>query len=202
VTKEYFNQVAAIWDETISEKDTGKLERMAERLNIEPGSTVLDVGTGTGTLIPFLLSKIGKTGEIVALDFAEEMLQKARDKGFNGDINYVCADVTDIPLADETFDAIVCYSCFPHFRDKPRAFAEMNRVIKAGGELFICHTASRASINERHRQIPAVHNDVFPDENELQIMLLAAGFTDIKITAGHDSYLAIARKSINGSNLV
>ncbi len=189
----YFNQKAASWDETSSERDTTRLERMAKRLKIKPGSIVLDVGTGTGVFIHFLLREIGKGGRIVALDFAEKMLGRACTKGFNGDIDYLCADVTNIPLGNEIFDIIVCYSCFPHFQDKPGALAEMNRVIKRGGRLLICHTSSRASINEIHRQIPAVENDIIPDEGEMQIILLRAGFTEIKIDDS-ESYLASARK--------
>ena len=189
----YFNQKAASWDGTSSERDTTKLERMAKRLDIKPGSTVLDVGTGTGAFIPFLLSEIGKGGRIVALDFAEKMLRRARAKGFNGNIDYLCADVTNIPLGNEIFDIIVCYSSFPHFQDKSRALAEMKRVIKRGGRLLICHTSSRASINEIHRQIPAVENDIIPDEGEMQIILSTAGFIEIKIDDG-ESYLASARK--------
>ena len=193
--REHFNRWADTWDETATEKDAGKLERMAERLSIKPGSTVLDVGTGTGVFIPFLLRKIGSNGRIIGLDVAEKMLEKAKAKGFDGNIEYVCADVTDIPLENEIFDAVVCYSSFPHFWDKPRAFAEMSRVIKAEGRLFICHTSSRAAINEIHRNIPAVQNDTIPDENEMQIMLSEAGFTDIEIADGNESYLASARKS-------
>ncbi len=189
----YFNERAAGWDETVAEKNAAKLERMAERLNIKPGSTVLDVGTGTGVFIHFLLREMGKGGRIVALDFAEKMLERARAKGFNGNIDYLCADVTNIPLHNEIFDIIVCYSSFPHFQDKPGALAEMNRVIKRGGRLLICYTSSRASINEIHRQIPAVGNDIIPDEDEMQIILLKAGFIEIKVDDS-ESYLASARK--------
>jgi ubiquinone/menaquinone biosynthesis C-methylase UbiE len=192
--REYFNQQAANWDENSSEKDTAKLERMAERLNIKPGSTVLDVGTGTGVFLPFLLSEIGTGGRIIASDFAEKMLRQARAKRFNGNIDYLHADVTNIPLRDEVFDVAVCYSSFPHFPDKPRALAEMNRVIKSGGWLLICHTSSRAAINEIHRQIPAVQNDTIPDRGKMQLLLLATGFTEIKIEDRSDSYLASARK--------
>ena len=189
----YFNQKAASWDETSLERDTTKLERMAKRLDIKPGSIVLDVGTGTGVFIHFLLREVGKGGRIVALDFAEKMLGRACTKGFNGNIDYLCADVTNIPLRNEFFDIIVCYSSFPHFQDKPRALAEMRRVIKSGGRLLICHTSSRARINQIHRQIPAVENDIIPDGGEMQIILLRAGFIEIKIDDS-ESYLASARK--------
>ena len=190
----YFNQRAAVWDETSSEKDMVKLERMAQRLNIEPGSTVLDVGSGTGVFIPFLSSKVGKNGRLIALDFAEEMLRKARAKGLNGNIEYLHADMTSAPLLEEVFDVAVCYSSFPHFQDKLRTLSEVNRVLKNGGRLFICHTSSRAKINQFHRQISAVENDIIPDEVEMQIMLSMAGFTDIKIDDSSGSYLASARK--------
>ena len=192
--KAYFNQRAASWDETVAEKDISKLEQMAKRLNIKPGSTLLDVGTGTGVFLPFLLSKIGSSGHIVALDFAEEMLKKAMAKGFNGNIDYLCADITNIPLDDEIFDTVVCYSSFPHLQDKSRALAEINRVIKSGGKLLICHTSSRATINQIHRSIPAVQNDTIPDEDEVQMLLSMAGFTEISIDDTNESYLASARK--------
>jgi len=198
----YFNQKAAIWDETVAESDTTKLERMARCLNIKPGSTVLDVGTGTGVLIPFLLSGVGKNGQVVSLDLAEEMLKKARTKRFNGSVYYLHADVANIPLDGEIFDVVVCYSSFPHFQDKPRALAEIKRVTRSGGELFICHTSSRSQVNAIHRQIPAVANDIIPDKSEMQMMLSMAGFTDIGIDDNHQSYLARARKPINCPDLL
>jgi len=194
IIRAYFNQRAAIWDETASEQDTTKLKRMARRLNIKPGSTLLDVGTGTGVFIPFLLSKIGRNGQIVALDFAEEMLRKAQAKGCNRNIDYLHADVTNIPLGEEIFDIVICYSSFPHFPNKPRALTEINRVIKTGGKLFICHTSSRTKINEIHRQIPAVENDLIPDMGEMQVMLSMAGFTGIEIDDNSENYLCSAKK--------
>lgn len=197
VIRAYFNQRATTWDEIVAEKDATKLEHMAQRLNIKPGSTVLDVGTGTGVFIPFLLSEIGENGQIVALDFAEEMLRRVQAKGFNGRIYYLHADVANIPLGEEIFDSVVCYSSFPHFQDKPIALAEIRRVTKGGGELLICHTSGRAKINQIHRQIPAVAHDIIPDESEMWVLLSMAGFTDIEIDDGHRSYLARAKKPVN-----
>lgn len=192
--REYFNQKADTWDETIAEKDTARLERMAGRLGLQPGSLVLDVGTGTGVFLPFLLSKIGKGGQIIAIDVADKMLLRAKAKGIDGNIDYLCADVMDIPLDGEIFDTIVCYSSFPHFQDKPKAFAEIYRVMKSGGSMSICHTKNRAGINEIHHQIPAVSNDIIPEADEMQLVLAAAGFTGIRIEDNSDSYFVSARK--------
>jgi ubiquinone/menaquinone biosynthesis C-methylase UbiE len=194
VIRAYFNEKAAVWDESIAEKNTAKLSALADRMNIEPGFIVLDVGAGTCVFAPYILSKIGGNGRLVAADLAEEMLKRARTKGFNGNIEYLHADVTSVPLPDEVFDAVVCYSSFPHFQDKPRALSELNRVLKKGGKLFICHTSGRATINAIHRQIPAVENDAIPDSDEMHMMLSAVGFTDIGIDDEADSYFTSARK--------
>lgn len=192
--RSYFNEKASIWDETIAEKDATKLERMAQRLKIKPGSTVLDVGTGTGVFAPFLLRKAGNSGRLLALDVAEEMLKRARAKRFDGNIYFLQASVTNLPLPEEVFDTVVCYSSFPHFRDKPRALTEANRVLKKGGRLFICHTSSRTTINEIHQQIHALTNDTIPDQNEMRTTLSAAGFANIEIFDDRDNYLAAATK--------
>jgi ubiquinone/menaquinone biosynthesis C-methylase UbiE len=194
MSRAYFNEQADIWDETVAEKDTKKLERMAKRLNIKAGSIVLDVGTGTGVFLPFLLRVVGRSGRIVALDFAERMLKKAHAKGFNRGITYLQAEVSHIPARPESFDAIVCYSSFPHFPDKFKTLGELRRVIKNGGQLLICHTASRTQINAIHRQVPAVKDDTLPDETEMRGMLMAVGFTSIRIEDRSDSYLASAEK--------
>lgn len=190
----YFNRMAAVWDENIAEKDSAKLKRMARRLNIKPESRVLDIGTGTGVFLPFILAKVGQGGGIVAMDIAGEMLVKARAKGFDGDIAYLLADATGIPLGYGIFDAVVCYSSFPHFQDKPRALAEIYRVIKSGGKLVICHTSSRATINEIHTDIPSVAHDTIPERSQMQAILTEAGFSEIKIADRRTSYLVNARK--------
>lgn len=190
----FFNQKAATWDETVAEKDAAKLQRISQRLEIQPGSTVLDVGTGTGVFLPFILKKVGNRGRLVALDIAEEMLKRARAKGFRENIAYLQADIATPPLYDEVFDAVVCYSSFPHFQNKAAALKETHRVLKKGGRLFICHTSSRKEINDIHRQIPLLTNDLLPGEGEMAEMLSAAGFAGVEVYDGDGSYFASARK--------
>ncbi|UCD09824.1 MAG: class I SAM-dependent methyltransferase, partial [Dehalococcoidales bacterium] len=106
--REYFNSRADVWDENIAEKDTNKLTRMAERLELKSGSDILDVGTGTGIFLPYLLKNIGESGKIVAIDLAEEMLAKARAKFPVNNVEYLHADIMDIPIYEEMFDSVVC----------------------------------------------------------------------------------------------
>jgi ubiquinone/menaquinone biosynthesis C-methylase UbiE len=195
VTRIFFNQKASVWDETCCEQDTAKLKVLAERLRIEPGATLLDVGSGTGIFLPLLLTKIGDQGVLVAIDYAEEMIKRVRGKDVSGRICYLQGDVASLPFGSELFDACVCYSSFPHFQDKPKALQEMNRVLKEGGRLIICHTSNRNEINRLHRQIPAVANDIIPAEDKLKTMLKRAGFINIRIDDDATSYLATAHKN-------
>jgi ubiquinone/menaquinone biosynthesis C-methylase UbiE len=194
VIRSYFNQKAAIWDEVIAEKDAIKLEAMAHRLDIKTGASVLDVGTGTGVFVPFLLNKIGGNGRLVAIDIAEEMLRMARAKDFSSTIDHIHADIVTLPIAKDSFDVAVCYSSFPHFHDKPKALSEIARVLKGGGSLFICHTSSRATINMIHSELPAVKNDLIPHAADMLQLLADAGFSNARIEDNTDNYLTSAIK--------
>jgi ubiquinone/menaquinone biosynthesis C-methylase UbiE len=194
LSRDFFNSRAATWDEEVAEKDAARLQAMLARLDIKPGTAVLDVGTGTGVFVPFLMKKIGREGSLVCLDFSEKMLDIARAKGFNGNIRYLCADIENSRLADNSFDAVVCYSVFPHFEDKPKVLREINRLLREDGKLFICHTSSRQAINDVHRSIPEVRGHLFPENRETRRMLAEAGFTDITINDREEDYLVSARK--------
>jgi len=194
MVRTYFNEKAVIWDKEIAEKDITKLKSMAQRLNLKPNSMVLDIGTGTGVFVPFLLNKIGANGRLVAVDIAEEMLKLARAKNFPANIEHIHADVVNLPIARETFNAAVCYSSFPHFRDKSKALTEISRVLRRGGGLFICHTSNRSVINAIHSELPAVQHDLVPDAESMRQLLSTAGFGTITIEDNADSYLASAIK--------
>lgn len=191
MTREFFNSYSPTWDENNSEKDAVKLERLVQRFDILPGSSLLDVGTGTGVLLPFLVPKCGR---VIALDYAEGMLRRAKAKDFKGNISYLIADVQSIPLAGGVFEAVVCYSSFPHFHDKLKALTELHRVISDGGRLFICHTSSREEIHQVHCQVPCLMHDFIPERGEMERLLSSAGFGDIHVEENADGYFACARK--------
>jgi ubiquinone/menaquinone biosynthesis C-methylase UbiE len=194
IIKIYFNEKAPVWDEMFTESNENKLHEMAALVDIKTGSTVLDVGTGTGRFVPFIIRKIGDNGRLVCLDLAEEMLKKCQSKGFKGNIEYICGDITCSHLPDHKFDAVICYSSFPHFQDKLKALKEIHRVLKTEGRLFICHTSSRHFINEIHSQIPEVHNDLIPEKDEMQQLLKNAGFFNNNFLDTQERYMVSAEK--------
>lgn len=188
--------MASKWDRMISEETKVRLSSLILELGIKPGEAILDVGGGTGILLPLLHKAAGDNSRIVTLDIAEEMLKLARCNGHKGNFHYIHADAIAIPVASNTFDLVICYSCFPHFPDKPKALAEMARVLRKGGRLAICHTASRDEINKLHKSIGTiVENDTIPDEALMRRMLKSAGLKKIEVRDEAHKYLATATKS-------
>jgi len=195
MVRDYFNEKAEIWDNYASEKNHEKLEQMASRIILKPGAAVLDVGTGTGVFLPYLIGKVGINGQVIAIDIAEKMLLQARNKDFNAKISFLCANVEYIPLKAETCDAVVCYSSFPHFQDKLKALIETRRVLKKNGSIFICHTSSRNEINLIHMNVPLLHHDRLPNSTDMTQLLKTAGFNEIQVDDDEESYFARGDKS-------
>jgi len=193
--EEYFNQMASSWDDLLKKESFARLEEIMEDLKILPDYWVLDVGSGTGILLPYLVNRVGDKGKIVELDIAEKMLQAAREKGYCGNIEYIKSDVMSMPFRGKIFDLVLCHSSFPHFPDKEEALKEIFRVLKLGGKLAITHIDSREEVNRIHKSIGGVVADHQLPENEvLEDMLLKIGFTGIRILDKHDRYVVTAFK--------
>jgi ubiquinone/menaquinone biosynthesis C-methylase UbiE len=192
----YFDQLAPTWDKEITPERLKCLGKIVKQLGIKPEYYVLDIGSGTGVLLPFLITELSGEGRIIALDFSADMLGQARAKNFPPIVGFAQADVLAIPLADSSVDLAICNSVFPHFTDKVKALKEIARVLKNNGRLVICHTMSRATINQLHQSVGGmVANDLLPDESQLRGLTKQAG---LKITHFEDSperYLVIAEKS-------
>jgi ubiquinone/menaquinone biosynthesis C-methylase UbiE len=193
--QEYFDQLAPTWDKELTPERLQRLGNIVKELGIKPGYYVLDIGSGTGVLLPFLIAEVGDEGKIVALDFSAEMLVQAQTKNFPPMVGLAQADVLAIPLADNSVDVAICNSAFPHFGDKVKALKEIARALKNKGRLVISHTMSRETLNQLHQSIGgAVANDLLPPESQVRQMIRQVG---LKITRFEDSperYLVIAEK--------
>ena len=193
--QEYFDQLAPNWDKEITEERRECLSNVIRELGIKSGDYVLDIGTGTGILLPFLIAELGGRGKIIALDLSSQMLRHARAKEPQPIVDSVQADVIAIPLVDNCVDLAICNSAFPHFSDKTRALKEISRVLKNDGRLVICHAMSREAINQLHKSIGGViANDLLPDEVELTKLVGQTNLEIIHLEDGPGRYLVIAEK--------
>ncbi|GAA0101078.1 methyltransferase domain-containing protein [Paraclostridium bifermentans] len=148
---EFFNQIAKEWD-SIIEVNEEKINTLLSKLNITDNSKVLDIGTGTGVLIPFLKS-LNPNGYIKGVDISSEMLNVAREKFRN--IEKVSFELVDVEkdVINETYDSIVLYSMFPHLKDKTNTIKKLvEKNLEKSGQLIIAHSNSRTFLNNMHKE--------------------------------------------------
>lgn len=171
----YFAELAHRWD-TAGQDPAITVERLAglkDVLGLEPGSDLLEAGCGTGQITAWLAAQVAP-GRVVAVDFAEPMLECARRKGIPAEFR--CADVCCADLGEDCFDAVLCFHSFPHFRDQTAAAVNLARALRPGGRLLVMHLASRAEINAFHDQVGgAVSGDHLPGQTEWETLLARAG---------------------------
>lgn len=113
----------------------GKL--LIEALQLAPGETVLDIGTGTGRLAVHAAAIVGPLGRITGIDPLPHRLAIARAKGCPN-FETLEGRAEDMPaFADASFDAVYLNSVFHWIEDKPKALAEIFRVLKPGGRVAL-----------------------------------------------------------------
>ena len=177
--KTFFNEMASTWDQKFYTLHLQEhLEKnLVPRFHLRRGSRVLDVGGGTGGIIPFLLQAVGSQGEVHSIDFAEKMVEIARMKfAREPRVSVRVASVEDLPFEDHFFDHVVCFGVFPHIEDRPRALQEINRVLKSSGTLVIAHALSSQEIRAHHKEASPVNQDFLPEEEEMKRLLSENGF--------------------------
>ncbi len=111
-----------------------------EALRPNAGDKVLDLACGTGLNFSQILARIGPKGRIVGLDITRPMLKRARrraDRSHWENATLVEGDATDLPLAADSCDAVLCSYAMAIIPDYRTAIAEAVRVLKPGGRLVL-----------------------------------------------------------------
>ncbi|MGC9334820.1 MAG: class I SAM-dependent methyltransferase [Anaerolineae bacterium] len=188
----YFEALAERWD-GIQPLDRGdRLRQMLAPFEALLGVSraILEVGTGTGALIP-CLQQAAPGARLVSIDLAGEMLQRARQRC--PDASVVQADAHRLPFLASGFDLVVCHNAFPHFADKPGALRSLACMLRPGGHLLIVHDLSRERVNAIHGSGgEAIRNDLLPPGAETMRMLLQVGFADVYHVEDTDEHYRVA----------
>ena len=193
----YFNQLADSWDKRFqTEALSVFLEQLVPTFGLLPGQKVLDLGTGTGVLIPFLLKAVGSTGQVSAVDYAEKMVKICKSKYTHlPNVNFSVQQVEKLDFPSQTFDAVTCFGLFPHIDNKEEALRQINRVLKTNGKLIIAHALSSTGIKAHHHKTSSiVAHDVLPTSTVMKRLLKQAGFGKIHIIDKPGQYLNLSIK--------
>lgn len=173
--QEFFDHLAPDWDAT-THVVPDKIRHIVDVAGIKEGADVLDVGTGTGVMIPFMLEAMHGNGHITGVDLSEEMLKRARLKNAGCEaVEFKQFDIEAENL-DRRYDNIMMYCMFPHLQnqiDTLEWLVKMN--LKPGGTLVIAHPTSKECINSLHNHNGPVHSNHLID---------AALFSDILAERG------------------
>ncbi len=193
--RNFFDHHAETWDRDLQyEAKRLKLIEVVKAFELSPGDSLLDVGTGTGILLPFIKEAIGPRGILFAMDFSFRMLEQAKLRP-GIEKNIINASVEAIPFQSDRFDRVTCFSAFPHFPNKLRALSEMVRVLRRGGKLFIAHLHSIEEINQLHKHIGGpVSNDFLPSPDEFRRLLIESGLDEVSIINEPGRFLARGKR--------
>ena len=112
----------------------------AQGFDVRGARRILDAGCGNGRYLRFLLREAAPDAVVVGCDFSRAMLAPARARVQSGQAHLVVADITRLPFADRTFDAIVCGWVLEHILDPIAGLVELARVLTPGGKLLVLTT--------------------------------------------------------------
>jgi len=139
-----FDRIAGVYDLMNTAMSAGLhhrwRERAADRAELEPGESALDVCCGTGDLAFALASRVGSEGHVIGSDFSEAMLDLAREKAASREVvpvRFEWADALALPYDDASFDAVTVGFGVRNLADLDHGVAEMARVLRPGGRLVI-----------------------------------------------------------------
>ena len=117
----------------------GRLIR-PERFAVQGCKRILDAACGNGRYSRLLLRQADASAVITAFDYSRQMLRRARKRLATDRVTHVAADLTRLPYADRSFDAIICGWVLEHLPDPAPGLRELARVLQPGGKLLLMCT--------------------------------------------------------------
>ena len=155
--------------------------------SLEPGQTVLDLGSGAGLDCFFAAKKVGETGRVIGVDMTPEMIERAQSSAKRLDIQNVDfrqGYLEDLPVESGTVDVIISNCVINLAPDKFRVFAEAFRVLKPGGRLAVSDIVTDGPLPEAIKKSLSAWAGCVAGAVEAKDyigMMEAVGFTNISI---------------------
>jgi arsenite methyltransferase len=159
---------------------------------LREGETVLDLGSGGGIDVILSARRVGPSGVAFGLDMTEEMLALARrnaaEAGTRNAI-FLRGVIEDVPLPAESVDVVISNCVINLSVDKPAVFAELARVVRAGGRIGVSDVVAEDRLApgeraERGSYVGCIAGAL--SKGEYEAALAAAGFEDVSVTFTHE----------------
>ncbi len=175
-------------DGYVAEADLGLGCGMPTELaGIQPGQTVLDLGSGAG-LDAFVARRIvGETGRVIGIDMTESMVEKARENaarlGYDN-VTFALGDIEDLPVEPDSIDVVISNCVLNLVPDKSRAFAEIYRVLKPGAHFCVSDIVVQGALPESVRRSVELYAGCVAGAlkcDEYLATIREAGFSDVKV---------------------
>lgn len=174
---------------------------------LNPGETVLDLGSGGGIDVLLSAKRVGPAGKAYGLDMTDEMLALANEnkrKAGVENVEFLQGEIEHIPLPDDSVDVIISNCVINLSADKDRVLREAFRVLKAGGRFAVSDVVTCGTVPAEIRKsvllwVGCVAGAL--EENEYRSKLASAGFEKIEIEPTRIYRIEDAREFLCGQNI-
>ena len=156
-------------------------------IELKPGETVLDLGSGGGIDVLLSAKRVGPTGKAYGLDMTDDMLALARENQRQAgveNVEFLKGEIENIPLPDNSVDVVISNCVINLSSDKERVLREAFRVLKPGGRFAVSDVVARGEVPDAVRESMALWVGCIAgalEENEYTAKLAKAGFTAISV---------------------
>lgn len=154
---------------------------------IQKGDTVIDLGSGAGNDCFVARAETGESGKVIGIDFADAMVNKARENadklGFNN-VEFRQGDIENMPVSSNTADVIVSNCVLNLVPDKPAVFADMFRVLKPGGHFSISDIVLTGELPDKIKNAAEMYAGCVAsaiEKDEYLSYITQAGFSNLTI---------------------
>jgi ubiquinone/menaquinone biosynthesis C-methylase UbiE len=188
--RENFDKLYRLFEPPLPEGVPERLEKIVEHGKISRGDTVLDVGSGTGILIPII--KKYEPRWIYACDLSAAMLEQLNSKKYPN-VETIVADVRDLRLPPSSIDVVFINACYGNIVDKPGAFSNLSRMMTPQSRMVISHPLGKSFVRSM-RERASFPLDAFPEKPEAERLFRPFGLEIETFIDEPNLYILVALK--------
>jgi len=189
IQRDFFSGLIHVFDPPLPEGVPERLEKIVAVAAIRKGDVVLDVGSGTGVLVPLIGQYEPKT--IYASDLSRAMLEHlTRQYPF---VQAIVGDIRNVLLPDCSVDVVFMNACYPNIIDKIKSLGNIARMMKSKGRMVVSHPMGKSFIHTLKKRSP-FPLDNFPDRLEAERQFQPQGFDVVGFIDETDLYILLLVK--------